>query len=149
LVRTLQGDRSIETIQPGDLVLSQDPTSGRFDFKPVVEALHNPPNWTYAVDLGAETLHPTGIHRFWKAGQGWVMARDLKPGDRLRTAGGSVEVVSVEKGTEKVPVFNLLLGDGDSYHVGASGLLVHDNGLVAPVASPFDAVPELAAADKP
>jgi hypothetical protein len=151
LVRTLQGDRPIETIRPGDLVLSQDVTTGRLDFKPVVEALHNPPNWTYAVDLGGEVVRPTGIHRFWKAGEGWVMARDLRPGDRLRTAGGVVEVASVEKDRVQ-PVFNLLLAGGDSYHVGSVGLLAHDNGLVDPVAAPFDAVPpteKLAAATKP
>jgi hypothetical protein len=152
LVRTLQGERPIESIHPGDLVLSQDTTTGRLDFKPVVEALHNPPDWTYAVDLGGEVVRATGIHRFWKAGRGWVMARDLEPGDRLRTVGGSVEVVSVAKGDEKIPVFNLLLAHGDSYHVGSIGLLAHDNGFVEPVAAPFDAVPataEFLAAGKP
>uniref|UniRef100_UPI00301CF597 hypothetical protein n=1 Tax=Paludisphaera sp. TaxID=2017432 RepID=UPI00301CF597 len=47
LVRTLQGDRPIESIRPGDLVLSQDVTTGRLAFKAVVEAFHNPPNLTY------------------------------------------------------------------------------------------------------
>ncbi|AMV38052.1 polymorphic toxin-type HINT domain-containing protein [Planctomyces sp. SH-PL62] len=151
LVRTLRGDRPIEQIEPGDLVLGQDTTTGELHYKPVVEVLHNPPNWTYAIDLGRETVHPTGIHRFWKAGHGWVMARDLKPGDRLRTVGGTVEVVSAEK--EKVqPVFNLLLSGGDNYCVGSLGLIAHDNGFVEPVAAPFDGVPataELVAAKKP
>ena len=48
----------------------------------------------------------TGIHRLWKAGQGWVMARDLKAGDRLRTIGGIAEVRSVEPDRVQ-PVFNL------------------------------------------
>ncbi|WP_337177436.1 polymorphic toxin-type HINT domain-containing protein, partial [Paludisphaera sp.] len=141
----LQGDRPIESIRPGDLVLSQDVTTGRLAFKAVVEAFHNPPNLTYDVDLGGEVVRPTGIHRFWKAGRGWVMARDLEPGDRLRTVGGTAEVRSVARGEEKVPVFNLLIADADSYHVGALGLLAHDNGFVEPVAAPFDAVPDAAA----
>ncbi|MDG3007805.1 polymorphic toxin-type HINT domain-containing protein [Paludisphaera mucosa] len=150
-VRTLQGERPIEEVQPGDQVLSQDTTSGRLAFKPVLEAVHNPPDWTYAIDLGKETVHPTGIHRFWKAGKGWVMARDVQPGDRLRTAGGVVEVVSA--GREKLqPVFNLLLAGGDNYCVGTVGVIAHDHGLVEPVSKPFDGVPttaELATASRP
>ena len=38
--------------------------------------------------MGGETIVATGIHRFWKAGKGWTMARDLKAGDRLRMIGG-------------------------------------------------------------
>ncbi|WP_165075261.1 polymorphic toxin-type HINT domain-containing protein, partial [Paludisphaera rhizosphaerae] len=151
-VRTQQGDRPIESIRPGDLVLSQDTTTGKLSYQPVVEVLHNPPNWTYKIDLGGgESVHPTGIHRFWKAGHGWIMAREIKAGDKLRTVGGVVEVVSAEK--EKVqPVFNLLLSGGDNYCVGGLGLVAHDNGFVEPVAQPFDGVPataELTATSKP
>jgi hypothetical protein len=142
-VRTLRGDRPIERVEPGDQVLTQDTTTGRLDYRPVVEVFHNPPNFTYAINVGKETLHPTGIHRFWKAGHGWVMARDVKPGDRLRTVGGTVEVVSVEK-EEQRPVFNLLLSGGDNYCVGTLGVVAHDNGFVEPVAQPFDGVPATA-----
>ncbi|MDG3007806.1 polymorphic toxin-type HINT domain-containing protein [Paludisphaera mucosa] len=151
-VRTLQGDRPIEQVRPGDQVLTQDTTTGRLAYRPVVEVMHNPPNWTYAIDLGKETVHPTGIHRFWKAGHGWVMARDVKAGDRLRTIGGTVEVVSTIKGEEVQPVFNLLLSGGDNYCVGTLGVIAHDNGFVDPVAAPFDGVPataELVATSKP
>jgi len=142
-VRTLRGDRPIEEIRPGDQVLTQDTTTGAFSYRPVVEVFHNPPNATYAVDLGSETVHPTGIHRFWKAGRGWVMARDLEPGDRLRTVGGLVEVASVKEEGPR-PVFNLLLSGGDNYCVGSLGVVAHDNGFVDPVTAPFDGVPETA-----
>ncbi|MDG3004213.1 polymorphic toxin-type HINT domain-containing protein [Paludisphaera mucosa] len=147
-VRTLRGPRPIEQIRPGDQVLTQDTTTGRLGYQPVVEVMHNPPNWTYSIDLGTETVHPTGIHRFWKAGHGWIMARDVRPGDRLRTVGGVVEVVSADK--EKVqPVFNLLLSGGDNYCVGEAGVIAHDNGFVEPVEKPFDGVPALASTGKP
>ena len=49
---------------------------------------------------------------------------------------------SVEK--EQVqPVFNLQVADGESFFVGQAGVLAHDNSLVNPTPSPFDAVPEL------
>jgi hypothetical protein len=89
----------------------------------------------------------TGIHRFWKAGKGWTMARDLKPGDPIRTLGGVAKVEAVED--EKVqPVFNLEVAEGHSFLVSKVGALVHDNSLVEPVLAPFDA-PTVAVAVKP
>ena len=143
LVRALRGDRPIEEIEVGDQLLTQDTTTGKLEYRAVVAVFHNPPNWTYKINMGNEVVRPTGIHRFWKAGQGWIMARDVKAGDRLRTVGGTVEVVSAEK-NEVEPVFNLLLEGGDNYFVGSTGLLAHDNGFVEPVAEPFDGVPALA-----
>jgi len=143
MVRTLQGPRPIEEIRPGDQVLSEDTTTGAFRYQAVVTAYHNPPNETYRLDLGGESIVATGIHRFWKAGHGWVMARDVKAGDRLRTIGGTVEVVSVVKDRVQ-PVFNLQLAGGDNFCVGNPGVIAHDNSFVEPVAEPFDGVPALA-----
>ncbi|WP_337174518.1 polymorphic toxin-type HINT domain-containing protein [Paludisphaera sp.] len=137
MVRTLRGPMAIETILPGDLVLTVDPTSGKLDYRPVVTAFHNPPNETYRIDIGRETIRPTGIHRLWKAGHGWTMARDIKPGDRLRGVGGVFEVVSVEKEPAQ-PVFNLLVDGANAFCVGDSDLIAHDNSRVEPVAEPFD-----------
>jgi hypothetical protein len=142
-VRTLDGSRSIETIRAGDPVLTQNTTTGSLGYQPVVAAYHNPPNATFRIELDNETIVATGIHRFWKAGQGWVMTRELKPGDRLRTVGGTALVKAVEP--DKVqPVFNLQLADGDSFFVGTQGVLAHDNSIVNPTGKPFDGVPVLA-----
>jgi Pretoxin HINT domain len=146
-VRTIEGDRAIESIRPGDLVLAQDPKIGTLTYQPVVAVFHNPPSATLRVQLGDDTVVATGIHRFWKAGRGWTMARELKPGDPIRTLGGVAKVESVEE--EKVqPVFNLEVAEGHSFLVGKLGALVHDNSLVEPVLAPFDA-PTVALAVKP
>ncbi|WP_165075253.1 polymorphic toxin-type HINT domain-containing protein [Paludisphaera rhizosphaerae] len=147
MVRTLQGPRPIETIQAGDQVLAQDTTTGEFRFQAVETAYHNPPNETFRIALGGDEVVATGIHRFWKAGHGWVMTRDLKPGDRLRTVGGSTVVQAVEKDRVQ-PVFNLALVGGDAFCVGTQGVVAHDNSFVAPVHSPFDAVVDLASNGK-
>ena len=142
MVRTLEGAVRIEKIRAGDLVLTQAPKTGELKYQPVVTAYHNPPNATLRIELGNETIVATGIHRFWKAGRGWVMARELKPGDALRTLEGIAVVKSVEQ--EQVqPVFNLQVADGESFFVGLAGVLAHDNSVVNPTPSPFDAVPEL------
>jgi hypothetical protein len=140
-VRTLEGSSLIETLRAGDLVLVQDPATGELNYRPVVTVYHNPPNRTLRIDLGTETIVATGIHRFWKAGRGWVMARDLKPGDTLRTVGGLATVKSVAD--ERIQrVYNLQIAGGESFFVGRAGVLAHDNSLVRPTPDPFDAVAE-------
>ncbi len=137
-VQTISGPRKIEELRAGDQVLSQDTKTGELTFKSLVAVYHNPPNATLRIELDTESIVVTGIHRIWKAGRGWVMARELKPGDTLRNLGGTSVVKSVAK--ERVqPVFNLRVADGDSFFVGQVGVLAHDNSLVNPTPSPFDA----------
>jgi hypothetical protein len=148
-VRTLEGLKPIETVRVGDQVLTQDAKTGSLQFRPVVTAFHYPPAPTLRVQFDSEEVVATGIHRFWKAGKGWVMARELKPGDDVRTVGGMSRVVSVS--ADKVqPVYNLeILGRAD-YFVGRDDKLVHDHSLVEPTTAPFDAPtkPSSAAATK-
>jgi hypothetical protein len=155
LVHTLTGLRPIETLRAGDQVLTQDTTSGQLGFEPVVAVYHNPPNQTVRVRLEAgpsttsaaptededdeESIVATGIHRFWKAGRGWVMARELKPGDTLRMLGGLARVAAVDADVVQ-PVYNLEVAHGQSFFVGERGVLVHDNSVVQPTTEAFDAV---------
>jgi hypothetical protein len=138
-VRTLTGLRPIESIRPGDQVLSQDVETGALAFAPVLAVFHNKPAPTLRIDLDGEPIVATGIHRFWKAGRGWVMARELKPGDAVRTLGDQARVDAVSP-DEVRPVFNLEVGESRSFFAGRTGALVHDNSQVQPVPHPFDAV---------
>ncbi len=137
LVHTIDGPRAIESIRVGDRVLSQDTTTGSIDFQPVLAVHQTRMAATVKVVLDGETLVATGIHRFWKAGKGWVNARDLKPGDRVRALGAVVNVKSVEA-SESQPVYNLDVAGHADFLVGKRGLLVHDASVVQPVLSPFD-----------
>lgn len=143
-VRTLEGLRPIESLRVGDQLLTQDEHSGVLSYQPVLAVYHNKPSPTLKVNLGDETVVATPIHRFWKAGLGWTMARDLKPGDAVRTLDGTRTVDSVESDVVQ-PVFNAEVASGRSFFVGKQGVLVHDNSLVQPVLAPFDAKPDLAA----
>ncbi|SIO58322.1 Pretoxin HINT domain-containing protein [Singulisphaera sp. GP187] len=144
LVHTLDGLRKIESIQVGDRVLSQNTRTGTLSFDPVLAVFHNPPAATLRIELESEgeSTIATGIHRFWKAGKGWTMARDLTPGDTIRTLNGVAKIVSI-KDEAVQPVFNLEVADGQSFFVGPRGTLVHDNSLVEPTPEPFDAAPVL------
>ena len=147
LVRSLSGPRAIESLLVGDLVLSQDIKTGRLGYRPITVVHHNPPSPTYVITAGGDPIVSSHFHRFWVAGKGWVMARDLKAGDRVRALGGVEEVSAVEADRVQ-PVFNLEVAGGHSFLVGRLGALVHDNSLVEPVPAPFDG-PTLAAVVKP
>ncbi len=144
-VHTPAGTRPIETLRLGDQVLSRDVQTGALRYEPILAVYHNPPDQTLRIAMGGHDVVATPIHRFWKAGVGWVMARDLKPGDSVRTINGLARVDSIEPAGTR-PVFNLEVADNRSFFVGEAGLLVHDNSLVRPVDQPFDASPELAKA---
>ena len=110
-------------------------------YQPVVVAVHNKPDRLLKISLDQEVIRATGIHRFWKAGHGWVMARDLKPGDALRAWVGLPPSKRCDRdGVE--PVYNLKVMQAQSYFVGQRGMLVHDNSPVEPVEQPFDAISE-------
>jgi hypothetical protein len=142
-VHTIDGPKPIESIQIGDRVLSQDPSTGVLGFQPVLAVHHTKSAATVRVTFVGESIVATGIHRFWKAGDGWVTARDLKPGDRVRALGAVVEVQAVEAASTQ-PVHNLDVADNHDFLVGKQGLLVHDSGFVEPVAAPFDRETDLA-----
>jgi hypothetical protein len=140
VVRTRSGLRPIEEIKVGDQILSQNTWTGALGYRPVLAAHHYPPAATLRIGLQGETVIATGIHRFWKPGQGWALARDLKPGDTVRVVGGTKELKSLSPDTPR-PVYNLEVAEGHSFFVGKAGALVHDDSLEALDAEPFDAVP--------
>ena len=142
-VHTISGPQAIEALQVGDRVLSQNTATGALTFQAIVAIHHNQPTATLRLRLGGETIIATGIHRFWKPGKGWTMARDLKPGDIVRTIGGTARVESVTP--DKVqPVFNLDIAENRNFFVGKTGFLVYDFSIVQPVLTPFDQAPDLA-----
>ena len=95
---------------------------------------------TFRLKIDGETIVATGIHRFWKAGTGWVMARDLKPGDRLRKMDGVALVQSIEPDINQ-NVYNLSVAENRNFLIGNAGVLVHDVNFVQPVEKPFDRRP--------
>ena len=140
-VRTLEGPRPIEAIRVGDRVLSQDPTTGRLDFQPVLVVHHNPPGETLRIVLeGGETIVSSVYHRFWRTGRGWAMAHELKPGETIRSLGSLVRVASIETGIDQ-PLYNLDVAGTRTFFVGRAGALVHDNTLPDLRINPFDATP--------
>ncbi len=148
-VHTRDGDRPIEAIQIGDQVLSQDASTGALSFQPVVFVHRNPPAETLRIKLSDGASVVCSIyHRFWRANLGWAQARELNPGDSLRTFTGIVQVASIEPDTIQ-PLYNLDVATSRTFFVGRTTLLVHDNSLPDHRLKPFDALPVVEVTSRP
>lgn len=138
LVRTIDGTKPIEDVDVGDRVLSQDERTGALRYQPVLATFRFRPSATIRLELEDGPVVCTPLHRFWEAGRGWTMARDLKPGDFVRTIGSVSRVVTVESGEPVQPVYNLEVAEDASFFVGAAGVLSHDNTASGRRSRPFD-----------
>jgi hypothetical protein len=127
-VWTETGLQPIEKLRRGDRVLSQDPQTGELAFKFVVATTLRPVSPTFRVQVGTESLVATRGHPFWVAGQGWRMAKQLQPSDRLYGAQGITPIAELSEGPD-VEAHNLVIDDFGTYFVGQTGLLVRDNTL--------------------
>jgi Pretoxin HINT domain len=124
-VWTLSGSKAIESLRLGDLILSQNTESGEIAFRPVLRTTVRQHAEVFKVHTSGPTLQCTGGHLFWVAGDGWTKARDLKSGQTLHCATGTVQVSEVEP-SEPQNTFNLVVADFDTYFVGPEKILTHD-----------------------
>lgn len=140
-VFTQLGPRPIESLKVGDRVLSKDIDSGELAFRSVLKTTVRSPQPLVKLHSERETLQATRGHHFFVSGRGWVMARDLKPGDRFHGVHGTVTLTDVSAG-DTVAVYNLVVERANTYFVGNALILSHD---VTPPSPTNVKVPGLAA----
>ncbi len=126
LVWTKTGQRPIDMLELGDLVLSQNVDTGELAYKPVIGRTVRPPSEILSVGFQGEQIRTTRGHPFWVAGAGWRMAKELEGGAVLHGVTGSTRVSAVQPAGQE-EAFNLVVADFNTYFVGESGVLVHDN----------------------
>jgi hypothetical protein len=125
-VWTKTGQRPIETIEVGDLVLSQNVDTSELKYVPVLARTVRPPSPIVKFAIGKEEMRTTRGHLFWVSGTGWRMAKELQTGERLHGLNGPSRIQSIESDGE-AEAYNLIVANFDTYFVGEHGLLVHDN----------------------
>jgi hypothetical protein len=125
-VWTKTGQKPIESLQLGDLVLSQNIDTGELCYKPIIGRTVRPPSEILKLSFGSDELLTTKGHPLWVEGVGWRMAKELGDGAVLHAVTASQQVKSVES-AGKDEAFNLVVADNNTYFVGEKGLLVHDN----------------------
>jgi hypothetical protein len=125
-VWTKIGQRPIETLEIGDLVLSQNVDTGQLAYKPVIGRTVRPPSAIMKLSVGGEEIQATRGHPFWVAGAGWRMAKEIEGGAVLHGITCAPRIEAVETAID-AEAFNLIVADFNTYFVGDSGVLVHDN----------------------
>ena len=125
-VWTKTGQRPIESLQAGDLVLSQDVNTGEIRYKAVLARTLRPAGPTVELETSDEKLRITRGHPLWVAGSGWRMTKELEDGAVLQTLTGTGRVEKVHSAGE-AETYNLVVADFNTYFVGKSGILAHDN----------------------
>jgi hypothetical protein len=125
-VWTKTGQRPIESLELGDLVLSQDVDTGELIYQPVIGRTVRPPSEIVKLSFGGEELRTTLGHPLWVAGVGWRMAKEIEDGAILQGVTGSPRVLAIAPDGEE-EAYNLVVADFNTYFVGERGVLVHDN----------------------
>ena len=126
------------------MVLSQDVDTGELSYRAVQRTtVRSADGANSKVDFKSGAITCTAGHNFWKAGTGWVKARDLQPGDRIRTPTRTASVTAVSTASP-AKTYNLVVEGFHTYFVGESGLLVQD---VLPLRSTDNVSPGLSRFD--
>ena len=77
---TKTGRRPMESLEVGDLVLSQNVDTGELKYEPVIGRTVRPPSQILKVSTDGGDIMATKGHPFWVAGVGWRMAKELEDG---------------------------------------------------------------------
>ncbi|WP_240416814.1 polymorphic toxin-type HINT domain-containing protein [Paenibacillus periandrae] len=128
LVKTEKGEKPIEEIQVGDLVLSKNEVTGEVAYKEVTATFNHETDEIYKIHVGDQTIEATFNHPFWVDGKGWTFVKDLKVGDLLVQSNGEKLIIdSIELERRKVTVYNMTVDKFHTYFVGDLGIWVHNS----------------------
>ncbi|MFC7443073.1 polymorphic toxin-type HINT domain-containing protein, partial [Laceyella putida] len=126
---TDKGKKDIQTIRLGDKVLAKDPNTGKQAFKTVQLLFKRTVKELYEIKIGKEKLQTTGEHPFWVKDKGWVVAKDLKPGDFFQTASGTyIAIDQIQRVKKNAVVYNFTVEDFHTYYVSDLQIFTHNTG---------------------
>ena len=131
LIAIETGFAGIESIKPGDLVLSTNADTMETGYKKVLEKYVRKTKELVHIIAGGEEIVSTPDHPYYVAGRGFVNACQLCIGSPLLDADGRVlETEQIYKEyleeDEEVTVYNFQVEDWHTYHVGEMEVLVHN-----------------------
>ena len=134
-MQTPKGLVPIASLQVGDLVLAEDPSTGKVEPEPVLAVIDDGVKPLMQVRMSdGSSLSVTTNHPFFvDSGPGiatpeWVQAGDLRVGDRLRTEDGhDVTITALRYDTGYAHVYTLTVAQDHTFFVGSGEpVLVHN-----------------------
>lgn len=127
-VLTASGEKRIEQIASGDIVLARDPETGATTFERVAQTFVREAAVIDLVIRGdrEEHLTVTQEHPFFVPGRGFRAASDLVAGDEVATATGTARVIALASLGEPTTVYNFEVEHAHTYFVGHAGAWVHN-----------------------
>lgn len=126
LVSTTRGMRAIETIEPGDSLISYSDSLGIWAARVVKSKSKVQSNTLKKIEVEGEIIYATFNHPFFVNGD-WVPAENLSPGKILMGTGGlELEVDAVSDTTGDFWVYNFVVDDFHTYVVSEAQVLVHN-----------------------
>ncbi|MGF0117585.1 polymorphic toxin-type HINT domain-containing protein [Promicromonospora sp. Marseille-Q5078] len=138
LIRTADGDRPIEDLRAGDKVYAHNLATGHDELQLVMETFVRTTTTLFHLTIGGQVVTTTDEHPFMVANMGWILARDLQPGDILVTSDttgtGTVTLDRIDiehrDPDDAVTVYNIHVETHHNYYVLAGDLpvLVHNAG---------------------
>ena len=130
-VWTRQGKRAVETILPGDFVLSQNPFTGELAHK-VVLAIQAPRQIEVReIEFNGRAMHFAPGHVVWAAGPGWQKVSNLAAGQRLHGVNNEPQIKEIRE-VFGLDGYDIVVEGFSTLFVGEQGVLVHDATLIRP-----------------
>ncbi|MFD0590074.1 polymorphic toxin-type HINT domain-containing protein [Paenibacillus sp. GCM10027627] len=130
-VLTDEGEKNIEDIEVGDMVLAKDENNpdGELAYKEVTKLYRNQRDDIIKLYVGEQVIETTDNHPFWVEGKGWMFADELQVGNKLQKADGSnliIDKIEFVKLDKPVTVYNFTVADFHTYYVTNLGIWVHN-----------------------
>ncbi|TRX59117.1 hypothetical protein FNH22_11375 [Fulvivirga sp. M361] len=126
LVKTAEGNKSIEELKAGDLVWALDETTNEPELKQIDKVFSLERDSIYVLDIGNEKINVTPDHPFFVGGE-WIKVSEVKEGQSLTLFDGNeAEVKNIEVKTGLTKVHNFSVADLHNYFVGTHSILVHN-----------------------
>ncbi|GGK51233.1 hypothetical protein GCM10010094_09330 [Streptomyces flaveus] len=136
--RVLMADgsrKAIRDVREGDRVVAADPGTGRLRAESVTDTFRHDTERLVTIGLaGGSSLDTTAGHKIRTSGRGWVLASELRAGDRLISPDGThraVTGVRDRSGLAPREVYDLTVDGLHTFYVrtegaGAADVMVHN-----------------------
>ncbi len=127
-VLTKKGLVSIDSLKIGDVVISFNDSLKTYNKKKILSTLNYVRDSIYTFYLSNEIIKTTPDHPFY-INQKWILARNIKQGDKLSTYNKStINVDSIKLDILNTNVYNFIVEDDHTYFVSTNNILVHNGG---------------------